>query len=37
MYCLLEPLKEWLVESIMKSEMASYKKLVVPVFHKLVC
>ena len=37
MYCLLEPFKDWPVESIMKSQVAGYKKCVVPVFYKLVC
>ena len=26
MYCLLEPFKDWPVESIMKSQVAGYKK-----------
>ena len=37
MYCLLEPFKDWPVESNMKSQVADYKKFVVPVFYKLVC
>ena len=32
MYCLLEPFMDWPVESIMKSQVAGYKKSVVPVF-----
>ena len=37
MCCLLEPFKDWPVEFFMKSQVAGYKKSVVPVFHKLVC
>ena len=37
MYCLLEHFKDWPVESIMKSQVAGYKKSVVPVSYKLVC
>ena len=29
--------KDWPVESIMKSQVAAYKKSVVAIFHKLVC
>ena len=37
MCCLLEPFKDWPVEFMMKSQVAGYKKSVVPVFYKLVC
>ena len=37
MYCLLESFKDWPVESIMKSQVAGYKKCVMPIFDKLVC
>ena len=37
MYCLLEPFKDRPVESIMKSQVARYKKPVVPDFYKLMC
>ena len=38
MYCLLEPFEDWPVESIMKSQVAGYKKSVVPVFLQIsVC
>ena len=36
-YCLLEPFKDWPVESIMKSQVAGCKMSVVSVVYKLMC
>ena len=36
-YCLLESFKDWPVESIMNSQVAGYKKCVMPIFGKLMC
>ena len=33
----VESFKDWPVESIMKSQVAGYKKCVMPIFDKLVC
>ena len=35
MYCLLEPFKDWPVESIMKPQVAGCKKCVVLVFSQI--
>ena len=38
MHCLFEPFNHWPVDSIMKSQVAGYKKFVVPVFLQIsVC